>query len=345
MSPPFAPRAGARPPVRLNLNESAYPPLPSVADVLREGVVSANRYPDFLPDATRVVIADRLGVPAELITVGAGATGIALSALQMCARRAASRGTATPAMVTATPTFDGYPILAAMVGMRMDAVALGDDGRVDLDDLFATVTPDTVAVVVCSPHNPTGSVVDEEDLHEFIEALPTGVLTILDEAYVEFCARPPDLHRLAAHDDVLVLRTFSKAHGLAALRAGYGIGSPSVAAAMRRHEVPFALGSAAIAAIPVALDAEQQLAQRVHSMRQERARMVELLDAIGCRSLPSQANFLFLPGADGIAIGRLLGSCGVATKECAGRGTRITVGDRASTDYVVQSLRLTALTA
>ncbi|MGV9710860.1 pyridoxal phosphate-dependent aminotransferase [Gordonia sp. NPDC003424] len=350
MSPPLHPGAGSRGPrlvpvTRLDLNESAYPPLPAVAAVLRAGIPETNRYPDFLPDRTRGHIADHLGLAPECVTVGAGATGVALSTLQAVARRAAERGIATPAMVTATPTFDGYPILADMVGLRIDAVPLDAEGGVDLDAMLAAVTTETVVAVLCSPHNPTGSVIGERALRDFLDAVPEHVTVLLDQAYVEFSDSPPDLHRIiGTWDNVLVLRTFSKAYGLAALRVGYGIGG-GIAAQLRRFEVPFAVGPAAMAAVPVALSANNQLAQRVATTRSERARMAALLDSIGCPVLPSQGNFLFLPGRDGVAIGRLLRSCGVATKECGDAGTRITIGDRATTDRVLASLRTTALTA
>lgn len=348
MSPPFDPGAGiaaATPSARLDLNESAFPPLPAVAAVLRAGIPETNRYPDFLPDRTREQLADHLAVPSEQITVGAGATGVALAALGAAVRRAGRRGVTTPTMVTAIPTFDGYPILAEMAGLRVDPVALTPSGGVDLDGMLAAITSDTVVAVLCSPHNPTGAVITERRLRDFLDAVPDQVMIILDQAYVEFSDHPPDLYRIIdTWPDVLVLRTFSKAYGLAALRVGYGIGG-AIAAEVRRFEVPFAVGPAAMAAVPVALAANNQLAQRVATTRTERARMAALLTAIGCPLLPSQGNFLFLPGPDGLAIGRLLRGCGVATKQCGRAGTRITVGDPATTDRVVASLRITALTA
>ncbi len=349
MSPPVGPKGPGRDDdavVRLGLNESAYGPLPAVADVLRKVVSDTNRYPDFMPDDTRARIAQHLRLPAAQVTVGAGATGVALAVLQAALRRGAALGIDAPEMLTATPTFDGYPILAGMLGMRLEAVPLDDVGRVDLAAMRAAVTARTVAVVVCSPHNPTGSVVDESELHEFVRSLPAGVVVVFDEAYVEFSRHSPDLWRLIrTFDDLLVLRTFSKAYGLAALRVGYGVGGRQIVTEARRFELPFGVGSAAIAAVPVALSAEDELAQRVRSMRAERDRMADMLRAIGCPVLPSEGNFLFLPGVEGVAIGHLLRGCGVSTKECRGHGTRITVGDRSSTDYLVGSLRLTAQTA
>ncbi|MDY6809060.1 MAG: aminotransferase class I/II-fold pyridoxal phosphate-dependent enzyme [Actinomycetota bacterium] len=340
------PAGGPHATVRLDLNESAYGPLPSVSAALREGLADVHHYPDFRPDRTRAQIADHLGIAADQVTVGAGATGVALAVFGECRRRARVSGVRSPSLVTSVPTFDGYPILAHSAGLRIDPVGLSDVGGVDLPALRAAVTADTMAVVICTPHNPTGAVLTTDALRTFIEAIPPGVLIVIDEAYVEFCDDPPDVLTLVAdHDDVLVLRTFSKAHGLAALRVGYAFGSAPIIESLRGGEIPFAVGSAAIAAVPAALNAHAELAQRVRAMRQERRRLQDMLAAIGCPTLPSQGNFLFVPGDEGVEIGRLLRSCGVLTKEVGRDGIRITVGDADSTDCLIQALRVTAMTA
>lgn len=332
----IAPRAPDR--LHLDLNELAYPPLPAVAAALHANVGRANRYPEFRPDRTRATIADHLGVPRSRVTVGAGATGVAFAVLQSCVR--AASGVERPAMVTALPTFDGYPILARMAGLTVDAVRLTPSGSVDLTALFDAVRPNTVAVAICSPHNPTGSVVDETRLHEFIEALPAGVTVLLDQAYVEFARQPPDLHRLIdRHRRLMVLRTFSKAYGLAALRVGYGVGATELVAGAAEFEVPFGVGSAAAVAVPVALASQLDLRHRVAAVRAERDRLAAQLASVGVTTLPSEGNFLFLPGAAGTDIGRVLAGCGVAVKRCGTHGVRITVGDRAATDYVLDVLR------
>lgn len=327
--------------VRLDLNESAFGPLPAVAEVLRDQIPEVNRYPDFRPERTREIIAAHLGVAAGQVTIGAGATGVAASILHSC-----GVGIRHPAVVTAVPTFDGYPILARLAGLRFDAVGLGPGGAVDLAALFDAVGADTVAVVICSPHNPTGSVVDEEQLHRFLAALPARVTVVLDEAYGEFAEHGLDLRRLIRrHRRLVVVRTFSKAYGLAALRVGYGVGAPEAIAPIRDRELPFAVGTAALAAVPIALAAQHELAHRVGAMRAERNRLAAKLASIGVTTFRSEGNFLFLPGVDGIEIGGLLRGCGVATKQCGDDGVRITVGDRASTNYVIDALRATALIA
>ena len=329
--------------IRLNLNESAYPPLPAVAEVLHQQVLSAHRYPEFTPHGSRRVIAHHLGVSDDMVTVGAGATGVILQALQAALDQ--YHGVA-PELVTATPTFDGFPILAQLLRMDFRGVPLDRGGGVDLDALRTSVTASTVAVIVCSPHNPTGTVVDERELHAFLTSLPDHVTVILDQAYIEFSTAAPDLHRLIArHPRLVVVRTFSKAHGLAALRVGYGVGDERLMSEIRRFEIPFAVSAPAQAAVPVALAATTALAHRVEAMRGARDRLSAQLHAIGASTIAGEGNFVYLPGADGVALGSLLGTCGVAVKTVPGHGVRITVGDTFSNARVLAALRATAATA
>lgn len=338
--------AMAAAPYRLSLNESPYGPLPAVARVLAAGVAEVNRYPDFFPDRLRAAIAAHLSVAADRISVGPGATGLAHTVLAESSVRARGRGVTAPTLVTSTPTFDGYPILAGMLGIEVRATRLDTDGGTDLDALAGAVDADTAAVAICSPHNPTGSVVSEDALVAFLREVPPSVTVIFDEAYAEFCDDPPDMIGLTRRFPTLVaLRTFSKAHGLAALRVGYALAGAEMGAALRSREIPFAVGPAALAAVPVALAARAELDDRVRAMRTERARLSAMLTAIGASPLPSQGNFVFLPGDDGLQVGTLLSTVGVLGKRCGDFGFRLTVGDCASTDYLVGALRLTARTA
>lgn len=332
--------------VRLDLNESAYPPLPSVAEVLREQVARTNLYPEFLPHSTRRAVARHLGVDDSMVSVGPGATGVALQTLHAAVRNGARRGVDTPELVTATPTFDGFPILADMAGLRMRGIPLDARGQVDLTAIHSAIGSNTVAVIICSPHNPTGAVVDEDVLVSFLNALPPHLTVIIDEAYIEFSTAAPDLAGLLhAHLGTVVLRTFSKAYGLAALRVGYGVGNARVMAEVQRLEVPFAVGAPAQAAVPVALAAHTELAQRVTAMRTQRTRLAQQLHELGAETLTSEANFVYLQGDDGIALGSLLTTSGIPVKQVRGHGARVTVGDGCTTEHVLAALRATAATA
>ncbi len=329
--------------MRCDLNESAYPPLPEVAAALHSATACAHRYPDFRPDGARAAIAAHLGVTPEAVVVGAGGTAVVQALLGDAAERRTSTGLAAPRLSTPTPTFDGFAILAAMLGYEYDGTPLHDDGAPDLTALAASVSAATAAIIVCSPHNPTGAVLTEEQLRGLLRSVPAELPVILDEAYVEYCREPVDSVALVNEfSNLVVLRTFSKAYGLAGVRIGYAFAAPAAVAGARRREVPFAVSTAAQQVVPVALAEQSALAQRVSAMRVERERLVSLLREIGCPVLGSEANFVYLPGPVGIEVGRVLRSAGVLGREYAGHGFRLTVADTAVTDYLVDVLRKTA---
>ena len=339
-----APTDGPITEIRCDLNESVHPPLPSVLAALRAGVGAENRYPPMRPDALRGIIADHLGVAAEQVTVGAGATAVAVAILADCASRARRQGVPDARIATPVPTFDGFGMIADMLGLRLDPTPLTADGRPDLDALADCAGPRTTAVIVCSPHNPTGTVVGETALRRFLDTIPPEVKAILDQAYVEYSTDPPDVRSMVEdHPNLVVLRTFSKAYGLAGLRVGYAVGSRWTMPAARAHEVTFSVGAAAHLAVPIALGAQRELAERVRATSAERDRLTTMLRAIGCHVLPGQANFVYLPGSDGLAIGRMLRTAGVVTREFAEHGCRVTVGDRHTTDHLMTALRSAAL--
>ncbi|MGV9672989.1 pyridoxal phosphate-dependent aminotransferase [Gordonia sp. NPDC003504] len=329
----------ARPPAGLDLNESCYPPLPAVAAVLRDECAIAHRYPEFFPDSTRRQVAGHLAVRPEQVVIGAGATGVVGMCFALARAAIDQPGPQPVSVVSASPTFDGYPIVAEMSGLRFVGVALRR-GAVDLESMAHAVGPDTGVVVVCSPHNPTGSVLDVSAITEFVAALPPHVIAILDEAYIEFSEHPTDpAYLVGRHPNLVVIRTFSKAYGLAGLRVGYGVAQADLARRLRAFEVPFGICAPAIAAVPVALAAQRELMQRVWAMRTERQILARRLRRYGARPLHSDANFLFVPGREGVALGSLLITSGIPVKVCGAHGVRITVGSRADTDRIVAALR------
>ncbi|WLP90934.1 aminotransferase class I/II-fold pyridoxal phosphate-dependent enzyme [Gordonia sp. NB41Y] len=357
------------PPVRLDLNESFFPPLPSVTRALAQSADAAHRYPEFRPERSRRVVADHLradgptthganthrpnthgantdgagtcGFPLtpEHVTVGPGGTAVAHTLLAAAVDRAARRGVLFPEIVTATPTFDGFALIADALGARLVGVGTDPAGRPDLHALRAAIGPATAAVIICSPHNPTGACVDGDALRRYATDCPDGVRILLDQAYVEYCTDPPDLCALLeASSELVVLRTLSKAYGLAAVRIGYAVGHPSVITETRRFEMPFAVSSAAAAALPVALAARTELAQRVAATRAQRDRLVHTSTALGWHVPVSQANFVYLPGAQGRAAGRLLAAAGLHGRTVGDHGFRLTVADAAVTDRVLDAL-------
>src|SRR6478735_9009853 len=197
-------------PLALSLNENPFPPLPAVRSALIESIDAANRYPEYLPERSRSLIAGRVGVRDEQVVIGAGATGVILQVLLAVT----SPG---DKMVMTSPTFDGYPIFAQMARLESVSVALDVHGHHDLDALAGAAAHARV-VVVCRPHNPTGTVEPAADIERFLRRVPADTVVLLDEAYVEFLSPEFRIDAPALveqYPNVVVLRTFSKAYGMA----------------------------------------------------------------------------------------------------------------------------------
>ncbi len=281
-------------PYALSLNESPFPPLPAVRAAVRASLDSLNRYPEFLPHRLRSVIAGRLGMTDDQVVIGEGATGVLMQVL----RALTGPG---DTLVTSTPTFDGYPILARMARLQQVTVPLDRHGHHDLDAM-ADAAVGARVVVVCRPHNPTGTVEQVSALERFLRRVPADTVVLLDEAYVEFLT--PDL-RVDAVDlvrrfgNLVVVRTFSKAYGLAGLRVGYGFCAPALGRALWTMQLPFGVSLPALVAVVASYDAETELGQRIRTITAERRRLQLRLRAMGVYTTDAQANFVYLPGAGG----------------------------------------------
>ncbi|HSS23044.1 MAG TPA: aminotransferase class I/II-fold pyridoxal phosphate-dependent enzyme, partial [Mycobacterium sp.] len=231
-------------PHALSLNENPFPPLPAVRSVLIRSIDAANRYPEFLPERLRSLIAGRIGVPADQVVLGAGATGVMLQALQALT-------VPGDAIAMSMPTFDGYPIIAEMTRLNSVTVPLDEHGHNDLDGL-ADAAANARIVVVCRPHNPTGSLAPIVQLMRFLRRVARDTIVLLDEAYIEFAA-PEHRIDIAAlvgrFPNVVVVRTFSKAYGLAGLRIGYGLASQDLARTLWTQQLPFGIAITSLLAV------------------------------------------------------------------------------------------------
>ncbi|MBL1078203.1 aminotransferase class I/II-fold pyridoxal phosphate-dependent enzyme [Nocardia sp. 2] len=323
---------------RLQLNENPFGPPASVHEALTSALASANRYPEFLPRRLPSLIAERLGTSPEQVVVGSGATGVIMNIVQ-------EFGAAGSRVVMAVPTFDGFPILTSMAGGQPIPVPLTGCGRQDLDAMARAVDERTRLVVVCSPHNPTGTVVRPGDFEAFLRRVDPSVAVVLDEAYMDF-ARPQDRadvrELLGAHSNLIVLRTFSKAYGLAALRVGYALGAPGIIARIARRQLPFGMNALAEVAVRACYEAEPEIRQRVAEIGAERDRLTDGLRALGLPVTDSYANFsyLILPEPDIDRVATALAGDDIHVKRYP-TGIRITVGDRSATDAVLATVRST----
>ncbi|MUL81400.1 MULTISPECIES: histidinol-phosphate transaminase [unclassified Mycolicibacterium] len=316
-------------PLALSLNECPFPPLPAVRSALRACDESANRYPEFLPQRLRSMIADHDGMAEEQVIVGAGATGVIMQVLHAVT----SPG---DTMVMAAPNFDGYPLFAQMARLRTVSVPLDGHGHHDLEAMAAAATQARV-VVVCRPHNPTGTIEPAAEIERFLARLPEDTVVLLDEAYVEFlsaehCIDGPSL--VARFGNVVVVRTFSKAYGLAGLRIGYGFCAPDLGRQLWRMQLPFGIGLSAQVAVAASYAAESQLRQRIRMIAAERRYLQMRLRALGVYSTDGQANFLFLPEGS-TPWPDVFDGTGLQLRHYTDGGVRITIGSRQSTRAVL----------
>jgi histidinol-phosphate aminotransferase len=323
---------------KLSSNESPYPPLPSVLDAIAVAAHETNRYPDLAASAVVEAIADRLRVPTTHVVVGCGSVGVATQVVESFAGP-------DDEVLYAWRSFEAYPIIVQVAGATSVRVPLTADAVHDLDAMAAAITARTRVIFVCNPNNPTGTAVRRQQLEAFLARAPGDCLVVLDEAYREFITDPdvPDAVELYRdRPNVAVLRTFSKAYGLAGLRVGYLIGHEGVTDAVRISNVPFSVSVVAQAAAVASLRpaAERELLERVAVTVAERARVREALLATGWPVPPTQANFVWLP--TGSATDEFAAACeqaGVVVRPFAGEGVRVTIGEPEANDVFLDVAR------
>ena len=322
--------------VKLASNEMSAGPLPSVVAAIRDAAAGVNRYPDNGAGALVDRLAARLDVPPSHIAVGAGSVAL-------CQQLVQATCTPTDEVLFAWRSFEAYPIITQVVGAGQRTVPLRGDYSHDLDGMLNAITPVTRLVFVCNPNNPTGTAVRRDELVAFLDAVPDGVLVALDEAYHEFVTDPavPDGMELYRHrDNVVVLRTFSKAYGLAGLRVGYCAAPEPVAAALNKVFVPFSLNSLAQAAALASLDVEDEMLARCRAVAAERDRVRAELLEMGYLVPRSQANFVWLPlGEQTVAFNEHCLGHKIVIRPFPGDGARITIGDPAENEAFLTAAR------
>jgi len=296
---PTYPAAGGyaqqEPLVRLASNESPYPPLPAVREAIERALGTLNRYPDPSNSLLRQRLSDRYGVPVSRIAIGNGSCDILLAAGEALLEPGAE-------LVYAWPSFSVYPHLSAASGARAVTVALDQHERHDLDAMLREINVATRLVLVCNPNNPTSTAVALADIAAFLAEVPRHVCVILDEAYCEFSTlEDPDasLGLLDAHPNLVLLRTFSKVHGLCGLRVGFALcGSEELPRALDQVRQPFFCNALAQAAAVEALAHQDAVEDRVVRTVAERISVDERLRALGIEPADSQANFCWFALGD-----------------------------------------------
>lgn len=306
---------------KLSSNENPFAPLPGVMESAAAELARINRYPDAGLTDLYAALSARLGPAPECFAAGTGSVAVLFALLN-------AHLEAGDEVIYAWRSFEAYPIAADLTGATAVRVPLRPDATHDLVAMAAAVTPKTRVVLVCTPNNPTGPVVTAEELSQFLNEVPDDILVVVDEAYVEF-VRSPDaasgLDALAEHDNVVVLRTFSKAYGLAGLRVGYAIARPEVAESIRKATPPFSVTELSQAAAIASLQAQSALDERVEVIVQERIALHAALRGLGFEPPESEANFVWLPlGEDSLDFAAACDP--VSVRPFAGEGVRISVG-------------------
>ncbi len=320
---------------KLSSNECPFGPLPSIVTVIAEAAQNVNRYPDHGAELLTAAIAQRFGVPPEHVAVGCGSVGVAQQLLEAVGEPGAE-------ILFAWRSFEAYPILADLAAATSVRVPLRDETH-DLPSMADAITARTRLIFVCNPNNPTGTVVHAAELTAFLDRVPPDCLVVLDEAYREYIrdeSVPDGVSLYRDRPNVAVLRTFSKAYGLAGLRAGFMIAHPPVAQAARKTMLPFSVNSIAQAAAIASLGAEAELAERVEATVKERTRVREALLADGWAVPPTEANFIWLHLGDATA--DFAASCaraGVSVRPFRGEGARVSIGEPEANDLFLAVAR------
>jgi len=324
---------------RLHLNEGPFPPSPAAVAAIREAAAGVHRYPDPRSRRLAAAVAARAGVPVERLVFGNGSEEILSILLAM---------TGGGHAVLPVPSFPRYFAVAKFVGNRVTPVPVRADGANDIPAMLAAITPETRIVVVATPNNPTGAMLDAADLERLARGMPAHALLMLDEAYYEFArhAGGPDVLALLKECKApwAILRTFSKAYGLAGLRIGYAItGDTGLTEAFNRVRGVFNVDSIAQAAALAALGDEAHVRNLLDDCARQRQRLSERFTRAGCPVLPSVANFIAakmpMPAAEAVkafaARGIMIGAIGAAPFE---NHIRLTIGTSEDTDAVLAAL-------
>ncbi len=342
--PPYVP---GKPPVarpglttyKLSSNENPYPPLPGVLATAQQAAEAMNRYPDMGCAALYDALATKLGVDTDQLAAGTGSVALIYHLLS------AYCGIGDE-VVHAWRSFEAYPIAITGAGATGVKVPVTADGRHDLPAMAAAITERTRVVLLCTPNNPTGPALGHAEVAAFVAGVPDHVLVVVDEAYLEFVrmAGPVDgLALLRDHPNVVLLRTFSKAYGLAGLRVGYAVAAPGTAGALRAVSLPFGVSSVAQAAAVASLAHEVELLARVDALVGERDRLLAGITDAGWSVPEAQGNFVWFDlGEQTVDLAATFGDAGLAVRPFAGEGLRISVGEPEATDRLVDLLHATA---
>jgi histidinol-phosphate aminotransferase len=308
---------------KLSSNENPFAPLPGVIEAVA-AETAYNRYPDASALALREILASKFSLDVDQVHIGSGS--VALLAQLILA--AAGPG---DEVLYSWRSFEAYPSLVTVAGVTSVRVPNRADHGHDLPEMAAAIGDNTRVVIVCSPNNPTGTIVTKDEFEAFMAVVPTDLLVILDEAYIEFVTEADAVNGpplLARYPNLVVLRTFSKAYGLAGLRVGYALGAVDILNAARSTAIPLSVTGQAAAAAIASLKAERELLDRVRLIASRRDAAWQMMTSQGWNIPAPHGNFLWLPtGAETTSVAEALGAAGLVVRPFAPEGIRISIGE------------------
>jgi histidinol-phosphate aminotransferase len=318
--------------IKLASNETVHGPLPSVREAIAAATETINRYPDNGHVELKEHLAGYLGTTTDRISVGCGSVSLCQQLIQITC-------TVGDEVVFGWRSFEVYPLQVRVAGAVPVQVPLRDH-TFDLDAMLAAVTDRTRLIFVCNPNNPTSTVVDPDQLARFVAAVPPDILVVIDEAYVEYIRDgllPDSLGLAREYPNVVVLRTFSKAYGLAGLRVGYAVGVPEIITALGKVYVPFTASTISQAAAIASVQAADELMARTDAVVAERRRVSAELARMGYALPPSQANFVWLPLAARTAdFAAASAQARVLVRPYGSEGARVSIGSPEENDAFLE---------
>jgi histidinol-phosphate aminotransferase len=320
--------------IKLSSNELPFPPLPEVVEVLSTG--QWNRYPDATASTLRQKLSDLLGFPTEWFLVGAGSVAL----LQQFIQAAAGPG---DEVMYSWRSFEAYPGLVTVSGAASVKVPNRSDHGHDIDAMIAAITPRTRVVMVCSPNNPTSTVVTTDEFERLMAAVPSTCLVILDEAYREFVDHAEAVRgeeHVEKYPNLVLTRTFSKAYGLAGLRVGYAIGRPELLAPAQSAGIPLAVSAPAQLAAEVSLEQMPEINRRVAEISERVSRVREELTQWGGTIPLPYGNFVWIPAGEHTeTVSQWLEDEGIVARAFAGEGIRVSIAEAEAVDALLRILK------
>jgi len=324
--------------IKVASNENELGPSPKALEAMAAAAGEMHRYPDGGGFYLKQKLAEKLDVKPENIMLGNGSNELIEFLGHVTLKPGAN-------LVMSECAFVVYRLVAALFNAEAVAVPMKNFTH-DLDAMLAAITPETRMVVVCNPNNPTGTINTPEEVEAFLEKLPDHVLTVFDEAYFELMpdSAKADLlkHIREGRENIIVLRTFSKAYGLAGLRIGYGVGHESLIGVLNHVRQPFNVNAMAQAAALAALDDEEHLARTRDMVHEGLEFFYAEFEKLGLETVPSFANFILVKTGNGREMFSELQKRKVIVRPMNGYGLpdwiRITVGTQLQNEAVLEAL-------